>query len=80
MNDTNFENFMKVYAKHLGDARREYPTHYVWPEEMFSTVVERMKNAIYAGTFNKDGWAFKRTCKELGIKYTYSAISAYLER
>jgi hypothetical protein len=41
------------------------------------TLAEKMTNSLQAGTANKDGDGIKRTCKELGIAYTYKAIAAY---
>jgi hypothetical protein len=39
----------------------------------------RMTDGLISGTANKDGEGIKRTCKALGIKYTYSAINSYLK-
>lgn len=41
-------------------------------------LAERMTEALASGTGNKDGKGIKRTCKALGIKYTYGAIREYL--
>ena len=38
----------------------------------------RMTDGLIKGTANKDGEGIKRTCKRLGIKYTYAAIKSYL--
>jgi hypothetical protein len=75
----SLDRFMEVYAKHLADVRREYPDQYAWPETLLPTVVERMRAAVARGSYNKDGYAFKRTCKEFGIKYTYTAINEFIK-
>lgn len=38
----------------------------------------RMTDGLISGAANKDGDGIKRTCKALGIKYTYAAIKNYL--
>ena len=78
MNTVNLALFQSIYAIELDKAVRKYPEKYVWPKEEFPLVLRRMFNAIEAGTFNKDGHAFKNTCKELGIQHTYKAIREYL--
>jgi hypothetical protein len=75
---TQLENFMRCYTGHLTTVRAEFPLEYAWPESALPTVLERMRAALVRGSYNKDGYAIHRTCKELGIKYTYKAINAYL--
>jgi hypothetical protein len=41
-------------------------------------LAHKMTDGLKIGTANKDGIGIKRTCKSLSIKYTYAAISAYL--
>lgn len=74
----NFECFMDVYAEKLKQSRIEYPNEYVWPDSEFDTVLGRMRSAIERGSFNKDSRSFKATCKELGIKHTYTAIREFI--
>ena len=38
----------------------------------------KMTEGLRTGSANKDGKGIQRTCKALGIKYTYTAIKAYL--
>ena len=42
-------------------------------------LARKMTLSLSAGTASKDGKDIRRTCKELGIPYTYKAIRAYLE-
>ena len=44
------------------------------PEELAA----KFTNGLIDGSSSKDGDGVKRTCKKLGIKYTYSAIKQYL--
>lgn len=71
--------FMAVYKEELERAVREHPDEYHYPFSDVPTVVARMGAAIEKGSFNKDGRAFKGTCKRLGIKHTYAAIAAWLK-
>jgi hypothetical protein len=73
-------NFMSIYATNLSLARKLYPEGYCWPDSEFQTVIKRMTDAVERGSYNKDGHAFRATCKDLGIKHTYKAISEYLRR
>ena len=73
------ETFIKVYAEQLEKAVRERPEEYGWPFENVPAVVEKMKAAIKARTYNKDSRAFKGTCKILGIKHTYTAINHFID-
>lgn len=81
MNDiiTNFDRFTQVYVEELTQAVLKYPDEYTWPVENVPNVAAKMIQAFRAGTYNKDGRAIKGTCKRLGIKYTYTAINAYLK-
>jgi hypothetical protein len=74
-----FDRFVATYREQLAIAHEKFPEEYVWPAREIPFVAIRMENAIREGTFNKDGRAFKATCKLLGIKHTYTAIRAYIE-
>ena len=75
----NIDKFMTVYEKHLEQCVTELPDRYAWVGKLtVRVVVDRMRPAIVGGTFDKGSEAFKRTCKELGIKHTYKAIKAFL--
>lgn len=70
------QTFLELYGKNYNQCRDEKPEEYGGER---ADVLARMYNAIVNGTFNKDGEAFKRTCKQLKIKHTYKAIEAYLK-
>ncbi len=80
---TNAETFDKVYRASLAQAVAEYPDEYPWFQEgvvEVEEVADRMLDSVfhYPGRWNKDGRAFKATCKTLGIRHTYKAIFAYI--
>ena len=81
-NDTkggrNVETFMKVYEECLREAITSHPEEYRYGLDAIPGVLEKMRPAIYNGSYNKDSRAFRATCKKLGIKHTYSAIAHYI--
>ena len=80
MNQQKLEIFQASYTRNLARAVVERPQDYQWPIEELPTVTARMLAAIGRGSYNKDSYAFRWTCKELGLPFTYKAINAYLER
>lgn len=74
----NQETFLNTYRGNLEKAHSLNTIEYSWPIEELPMVYERMSKAILRGSFNKEGLAFKLTCKELGIKQTYKDINAFL--
>jgi hypothetical protein len=74
----NFDTFVQVYTEQLEKAIRNYPDEYAFPVENVPAVVAKMSAGFKNKTYNKDGRAFKATCKILNIKYTYTAINEYL--
>ena len=77
--ETNLERFAKAYRKHLKEAVTADPQNYAYAADRTDIIADRMLAALEKKTASKDGYAFKKTCKELGIKHTYQAIYAYLE-
>jgi hypothetical protein len=69
---------MEAYETALVAAVTEHPDEYGYPVSDVPKVVERMRAAIQRGSYNHDGYAFKSACKALGIKYTRSAIEAFI--
>jgi hypothetical protein len=76
---TNFEQFVAVLTDHycqLFDNNEAYSVakaRYT-PEQL----AEKMALSLKNGAGSKDGDGIKRTCKALGVAYTYKAINAYL--
>ena len=79
MDIVNSDKFFREYRTQLEQAVILHPDEYSFPVELCDKVWFRMRDAVLRGSFNKDGYAFKTTCKNLGIKYTYKAINEYLD-
>lgn len=69
---------MEIYQEELVKAVTNHPDEYPWPVSDAPKVAEKMRLAIIRGTYNKDGYAFKGTCKRLRIPHTYRAINDYI--
>lgn len=76
---TNFDRFIDAYASHLRHCVTELPGQYTYGIDKVPAVVGRVADAIRRRSYNKDGLAFKRTCKQLGIKHTYKAIAEFID-
>lgn len=72
-------NIFEVYREELERAVREHPDEYRFPIEHTPAVADKMIAAMKAGSYNKDGRAFKATAKRLGIKHTYAALNAAIK-
>ena len=77
MTQTNKERFSECYRKHLRAAVTAKPDDYAYIAGREDEVAEKMLAAVEKKLHNKAGYAFKATCKELGIAHTYKAIDAY---
>lgn len=79
-NNTKLSTLRAVYTRHLEQAVKTHPQEYAWqPGVTIEVVVDRMMAAIERGSYNKDSRAIKATFKELGIKYTYTAMREWLK-
>jgi hypothetical protein len=74
----NFEVFLSEYAKQLKNAIINYPNEYAYGLEQLPDVIQRMAQAFYKRSYNKDSRAIKATCKALGIPYTYTGINSFI--
>jgi hypothetical protein len=81
--------WMAEYEKQLFLAVKKHPDQYPWAfgsiqdnDDILRRAVEnisnRMKEAFQRGSYNKDGYAIKWTCKAFGIKHTYTAINNFI--
>lgn len=77
MNKERFEKWMEVYAKHLLEIVSDPKNGYLYGPEAVPAVVAKMRRAFEGRSYNKDGKAIQRTCRDLGIPYSYKAIDAY---
>ena len=76
---TGMGTFIRVYTEELERAVKDHPTEYPWyPSIPVSSVVAKIHDALKRGTYSNGGYAFKATCKRLGIKCTYTAINGYV--
>lgn len=75
---TRIDEWMSVYREKLEEAVTLHPDLYCFPVSKVPEVCRKMKAAFEKGSYNKDGFAIKNTCKHFGIKYTYTAINAFL--
>lgn len=75
---SNEITFRDLYSLQLAIAINERPSDYGYGPDMAFSVATKMTDALRRGSANKEGLAIKRTCKLLGIKYTYAAIKDYL--
>jgi hypothetical protein len=72
------KKFKDVYLESLMECIQQYPNKYCYGEQEAMSVCDKMFDAFMRHTANKDGMAVKKTCKKLGISYTYKGISEYL--
>ena len=75
---TNRELFERTYTEELTAAVLAHPDVYTWPIDAVPQVSARMMFAIDRKSYSKDSLAMRATCKKLGIKYTYTAIDAFV--
>jgi len=78
VNELNLDNFMQVYARHLPICIQEHPNDYTYGIDHVPHVVARMRQAFAKNSYNLDGAAIRRTCRELKIPYTRKGIAKYL--
>jgi hypothetical protein len=77
--------FEITYYKELWRAVRDHPEEYGQPAAQTEdearlyvmSTYTKMLAAMEKGTFNKDGRAFRATCRALKINHTYKAIREY---
>ena len=78
MNTEKLNEFFGVYETKLMNVVSDSANCYAYGPERVASVVQKMKAAVVAGTYNKDGKAFEDTCRHFGIKHTYTAINGFM--
>jgi hypothetical protein len=75
-----YDRFAAVLADQYAQLFESDPDTYAMAKARYSPteLARKMTNGLASNTANKDGEGIKRTCKALGIAYTYKAIRAYL--
>ena len=76
---TNFGKFQAELEKQYTELFKTDEYAYTRTRHTPGSLAIIMSLSLKACTANKDGEGIKRTCKALGIPYTYKAIKAYLE-
>lgn len=77
LNRDKFAMFIETYGNFLYSNWIANPNLF---GKGYEATFQAMKTGILQNKFGKDTDSFKQTCKALGIKNTYKAIDAYLER
>ena len=76
---SNADRFIEVLTAQYRDLFANDPEYaYSAQRTTPEALAGKMTVGLAKGSANKDGLGIKRTCKALGIKYTYTAIRAYL--
>ncbi|MHA2279272.1 MAG: hypothetical protein ACXAC5_00060 [Promethearchaeota archaeon] len=65
-------------TRHLTELLRQNPERYFYEEDEIPVVVERFLNAMQTGQFHTSSEAFRRMCKELGIKPTEKGVANFI--
>ena len=71
------DQFMEVYERHLTENMKANPKDYRYGFEQIPKMVQCMKIAIQNKAYLKESPTIKRTCKELNIPHTYTAINQF---
>ena len=75
---TNRQRFELTLTEHYRDLF-ETPEFAMVAKRMSpAALAEKMTDGLIAGSADKGGDGVKRTCRDLGIAHTYTAIRAYL--
>ena len=81
----SLEAFITEYAKQLtlfvkeDEVKPAEDRHYAFGSKSVPMVVERMKEAIVNGSFNRESKGIKAACKVLGVPFTYVGIAAFVK-
>lgn len=70
--------FCEVMEKNLTFCVTTMPEVYAYPVSEIPAVMGRMRFALMRRSYNKDSPSFKRTCKDLGLRHSYTAINAFI--
>ena len=77
---TPLDRFITVLSDQYAQLYESDPITYSMAKSKYSPaeLAEKMTMSLKARTGSKDGKGIERTCKALGIKYTYKSIEGYL--
>jgi len=75
VNENNYVLFKDTFARILKEEMQLNPEMYL---KDYDTTLNNCLYALLKSGFNKDTESFKRTCKEIKVKYTYKAIKGFI--
>ena len=75
VNENNYVLFKDTFARILKEEMQLNPEMYL---KDYDTTLNNCLYALLKSVFNKDTESFKRTCKEIKVKYTYKAIKEFI--
>lgn len=78
MENENQKHFCAILERHYVSLFETPHYAYLATRTTPDALALKITESLIVGTANKDGDGIKRTCKDLGIAYTYKAIRAYL--
>ncbi len=73
------QKFYDTYVVELRSEIAKHPGEYGYPVLRADDVAMKMTIALKNGTANKNSNAVRRTCRKLGIPYTYTGIKFFLK-
>ena len=75
VNENNYVLFKDTFARILKEEMQLNPEMYL---KDYDTTLNNCLYALLKCVFNKNTESFKRTCKEIKVKYTYKAIKEFI--
>ena len=74
----NYDKFLAIYTRELSKDVLAHPDQFGFEQAQVPAVALKMTTSLAKGTANKDSNAIRRTCRELGVGYTYKEIFRFL--
>jgi hypothetical protein len=71
--------FCEAYETALTNAVLDHPEEYCYPLSAVPGVIDKMRRAFIAGTYNHNSRAIRAACKALSIKHTRTAMETYFQ-
>jgi hypothetical protein len=82
MSEASKAKFKEILAKHYAvlfeSDDPDYNNTWLKSKHTPQSLADKMTESLCVGLANREGKGIKRACKELDIKYTYTAIKEYL--
>ena len=71
------DKFIEAWSTAIEKVLQTHGSEYAFKADRIPHVTEKMRHALYEGSYNHDGRAIKAACKQLGIKHTRTAMEAF---